>query len=61
MSVGTKAERAFGSPSVITPAFIKTLSGEERDRAVEQYVLETAAYAAETGNYEIVDLENDDY
>ncbi len=61
MSVGTKAERAFGSPSLITREFISTLSGEERYKAVEQYALETAAFAAETGNYEIVDLENDDY
>jgi hypothetical protein len=61
MSVETKAERAFGSPSVITPEFIATLSGEERYEAVKQYALETAAFAAETGNYEIVDLEKDEY
>jgi hypothetical protein len=61
VSVETKAERAFGSPSVITPEFIATLSGEERYKTVTQYALEMAAYAAETGNYEIVDLEKDDY
>lgn len=61
MSVGNTQVRAFGSPSAITPEFIATLSGEDRSKAVEQYALETAAWAAETGNYEIVDLENDDY